>query len=453
MVFNRLTTNKFTQPVNPDKIHGFLASPFMKLSISTLPYLKDTSALLSNLQTLGGLCALESATYSNKESQWSILTAQPYRIEEGYLDQSMQAKVEELLNTLPLTDHSDLPFLGGVIGHATYGSNQTGSGVSRVTSSLYTWAYLINHESKVGYLVYWSDISLTSLQCLISLYSESTPPYSSFTLTESFKPLWSRETYKSKIDKIHQYIISGDVYQINLTQKFTAPYSGSSLNAYGKLKAQSHSPFLTYFDLANTSIASASPELFVKVAGNKVFTKPIKGTASRSNNNNIDQDNIEWLKKSQKDRAENLMITDLLRNDLGINCINIKVPKLFDIESFETVHHMVSTITADKDNETSPFKIFSDAFPGGSITGAPKKRAMEIIDELEIDSRGYYCGSTFYYSANRNFSSNILIRSFIFNEEEVECWAGGGITIDSTWESEYQESLDKISRLMQALEN
>jgi para-aminobenzoate synthetase component 1 len=122
------------------------------------------------------------------------------------------------------------------------------------------------------------------------------------------------------------------------------------------------------------------------------------------------------------------------------------------VESFETVHHLVSTITAKKPKAVTPLTVFKTCFPGGSITGAPKKRAMEIIGELEDFSREFYCGSSFYYSANQNFSSNILIRSFIFKGDLVNCWAGGGITMDSNWESEYQESLDKISKLMKALE-
>ncbi len=162
------------------------------------------------------------------------------------------------------------------------------------------------------------------------------------------------------------------------------------------------------------------------------------------------QNKIE-LALSPKDRAENLMIVDLLRNDLSKNAKSVNVPELFKVESFSTVHHLVSTINATLADEVSPLKLFFDAFPGGSITGAPKKRAMEIIAELEEFPRSYYCGSAFYYSANRNFNSNILIRGFLFNKGEIHCWAGGGIINDSTWQAEYQESLDKISKLMMCL--
>ena len=144
------------------------------------------------------------------------------------------------------------------------------------------------------------------------------------------------------------------------------------------------------------------------------------------------------------------MIVDLLRNDLSKNSQNIKVDELFAIESFSTVHHLVSTIAADISGK-DPVKLLMDAFPGGSITGAPKKRSMEIISELEQVPRSFYCGSSFYFSSNNMMSSNILIRGFLFENNEVTCWAGGGIVADSKWEDEYQESLDKISKLMQAI--
>jgi para-aminobenzoate synthetase component 1 len=423
----------------------------MKLSITELPYLSDTTDLLENLQNLGGICALESAAYGHDEGQWSVICAQPYKTVTTGLSDFDCLEAEHLLNTLPCVT-SLLPFTGGIIGHATYGTSYKGVAPSNITLSLYTWAYLLDHKNKKGYLVYWSEISVISLDALMKIYGSTCTSKSYFKVTDAFTSIWNKKQYKSKIDRIHQYIISGDVYQVNLAQKFTASYAGSSLAAYGKLKAQSNSPFLTYFELGNQAVASASPELFIRVEGNHVSTKPIKGTVGRSKNKDIDEMNIDWLKQSKKDHAENLMITDLLRNDLSINCQEIKVPKLFNIESFETVHHLVSTVTAEKNDETSPFKIFIDAFPGGSITGAPKKRAIEIISELEEGLRSFYCGSTFYYSTNKNFSSNILIRSFAFEAGKISCWAGGGITIDSTWESEYNESLDKISKLMLTLE-
>ena len=145
------------------------------------------------------------------------------------------------------------------------------------------------------------------------------------------------------------------------------------------------------------------------------------------------------------------MIVDLLRNDLSRHSSKVEVSKLFNIESFSTVHHLVSSINSKLKHPRDILKLFLSALPGGSITGAPKKRSMEIIQELEEQPRSFYCGSTFYWSSNQRFSSNILIRSFLFQESEVYCWGGGGIVADSKWEDEYQESLDKVSRLMTSL--
>ncbi len=267
-----------------------------------------------------------------------------------------------------------------------------------------------------------------------------------------FKPFWSKHHYKAQFQKVREYLLAGDCYQVNLTQLFHGSYTGDPLSAYFKLKSQSNSPYLVYFESDNLSVASASPEQFIQCTNELITTKPIKGTAPRSSNKLQDKLNIKTLSSSLKDKAENLMITDLLRNDLSVNCRQVKVDNIFAIESFETVHHLVTSISAVKPKEISAFKVFLDAFPGGSITGAPKKRSMEIIDELENFSRSFYCGSSFFYSANNNFSSNILIRSFTFKEGITRCWGGGGITIDSIWELEYQESLDKVSRLMAAID-
>jgi para-aminobenzoate synthetase component 1 len=162
---------------------------------------------------------------------------------------------------------------------------------------------------------------------------------------------------------------------------------------------------------------------------------------------------MQQLAASEKDRAENLMIVDLLRNDLGKSCIpgSIRVDKLFDIESFPNVHHLVSTISGSLEPKLTALDLFKGCFPGGSITGAPKIRAMEIIDELEINRRGIYCGSIAYLSAHGRFDSNIAIRTLLREGSKIHCWGGGGIVADSVCSSEYQESLDKIENLMQAL--
>ncbi len=198
---------------------------------------------------------------------------------------------------------------------------------------------------------------------------------------------------------------------------------------------------------------SISPERFLQVRDNKVQTKPIKGTRPRGTTLEQDQINIEQLQQSKKDQAENLMIVDLLRNDLSRSCSpgSIDVPALFQIETFEAVHHLVSTVTGKLESDKSALDLLRGAFPGGSITGAPKIRAMQIIDELEPDKRNIYCGSIGYIDVNGNMDTSICIRTLLCEGDQIYCWAGGGIVLDSVGTEEYQESLDKVSKILPVL--
>lgn len=436
----------------------------MKFSTTPLPYLKNTEQLLIKLRKLGHRVALESSNFEHPNGRWSIISAAPVAtldLTNKKLLKSTLTEIQKLSNFLPNVD-SELPFCGGLIGHISYDL-----GIDKVNSiqktshpllicGLYTWAYLIDHQNKQTTLVYWSEVSQISKDNLKQIFFESSNDkhinQSDFKLLKPFSPRWGKAEYKDKIDKIHSYILNGDTYQVNLAQSFSASYQGDSLFAFSALKEAAKVPFACFFESERWSFASATPELFLQVDNSIIQTKPIKGTRPRLKNKLADQQQILDLKNSTKDKAENLMIVDLLRNDLSKNAKNVRVESLFDVETFSTVHHLVSTITADIGSNNT-IQLLIDAFPGGSITGAPKKRAMEIIAELEQAPRSFYCGSTFYISSNNKMNSNILIRGFLFDEGEVTCWAGGGIVADSKWEDEYQESLDKISKLMQALSN
>jgi para-aminobenzoate synthetase component 1 len=200
---------------------------------------------------------------------------------------------------------------------------------------------------------------------------------------------------------------------------------------------------------------SLSPERFMSLHGHRVETSPIKGTRPRHRDPVADDMASMDLRRSEKDRAENLMIVDLLRNDLGRSCIpgSIHVDRLFELQSFPTVHHLVSTISGELREECGAFELLRDSFPGGSITGAPKRRAMEIIAELEPDPRRVYCGSILYISADGRMDSNIAIRTLLCRDEQIYCWGGGGIVADSQWQREYQETYDKVGKFLNALEN
>jgi para-aminobenzoate synthetase component 1 len=201
-------------------------------------------------------------------------------------------------------------------------------------------------------------------------------------------------------------------------------------------------------------ILSSSPERFLKLTKDIVETKPIKGTRPRKQDNAEDQEQIKLLESSHKDKAENLMIVDLLRNDISKTCKkgSVKVPSIFTIESYATVHHLVSTVTGILADDQNATDLLKSCFPGGSITGAPKIRAMEIIEELEPNRRGVYCGAIGYIGFNGNMDTNIAIRTLVHSKNTIRFWAGGGIVNDSVVDDEYQESFDKAAAMLDLLQ-
>jgi para-aminobenzoate synthetase component 1 len=250
------------------------------------------------------------------------------------------------------------------------------------------------------------------------------------------------------------YLKEGDCYQVNLAQRFVANCQGDPWTAYQTLRVLNAAPFSGYLNLPEVQILSSSPERFLKLTDGIVESKPIKGTRPRKQNDAEDQQQIQQLINSTKDRAENLMIVDLLRNDISKTCKkgSVKVPEIFAIESYATVHHLVSTVTGVLADNQSALDLLKSCFPGGSITGAPKIRAMEIIEELEPNRRGIYCGTIGYMGFNGNMDSNIAIRTLVHSNNTIRFWAGGGIVNDSVVEEEYQETFDKAAAILDLLQ-
>jgi len=264
---------------------------------------------------------------------------------------------------------------------------------------------------------------------------------------------FTRAGYAHAVARVIEYICAGDIFQANLSQRLEAPLVGTPLELYRRLRSRNPAPFSAFLDFGELVVASSSPERFLRVEDGHVEARPIKGTRPRGVGPEHDAALALALAESDKDRAENVMIVDLLRNDLSRVCEpgSVRVPELFTLEHYATVHHLVSTVVGDLVPTRDPADLVRAAFPGGSITGAPKVRAMQIIAELEPTRRGVYCGAIGYWSTTGAFDTSIVIRTYLVLGDVVYFQAGGGIVADSEPEQEYRETLDKAGGLIAAL--
>ncbi|MEO9496555.1 MAG: aminodeoxychorismate synthase component I [Vibrio splendidus] len=452
---------------------------FRSIQIKPLEYQSTLAKqLFSHIESMPWAMLLRSASESHVDSRYDILVAQPIATfetigAETTVNVNEECEVStsdpfELLDQyqqqlLPTTtEHSELPFVGGALGYFSY---DLGRRVETLPSlaqrdieapdmavGLYEWAIVVDHKLKTACIVGQNIDS--HLDWLTSQSKHNTVIQPAFGLTTPWQSNMSQDSYANKFDSVQEYLLSGDCYQINLAQRFNAQYQGSEWLAYDKLEQYNSAPFSGFIRLADCAIISVSPERFLELNSGTIETKPIKGTRPRSENPMIDDANAQDLVNADKDQAENLMIVDLLRNDIGrvAKPGSVHVPKLFDIESFPAVHHLVSTIRADLDNQYSATDLLRACFPGGSITGAPKVRAMQIIEELEPHRRSAYCGSIGYISRNGRMDTSITIRTLVAENNTLYAWAGGGVVFDSDCASEYQETLDKLSRILPVLE-
>lgn len=265
----------------------------------------------------------------------------------------------------------------------------------------------------------------------------------------SFRARISRTQFERMVRAAQDYIAAGDIYQVCLSHAFDAQFSGDSWSFYEALRHHSPAPYAAFLDLGGTQIASASPECFLRLSGRRIQTRPIKGTRPRRADTQLDQRNAYDLITSAKEIAELVMITDLERNDLGRVCEygSVSVPELLKLESYEQVHHLVSTVTGTLRENVTHLAALRACFPGGSISGAPKKRALEIISELEPHPREIYTGAIGYFGYNGESQFSIAIRTAVFEGGAASFHAGAGIVADSVPEREWQETLDKAAGL------
>jgi para-aminobenzoate synthetase component 1 len=468
-----------TAPSIIDLAHRKNCLPLLELlSRMPLPVILDSSHFSQD--------DYASNTLGNENSgdqRYTIVCADPIAsliIEQAISKDNILSKIRALQKKYLSIDEPlspsllELPFQGGVAGFLGYPtiSKRTELEISTGFLGVYHWAVIVDHQRASTKLAFHPNCSeatreklnvLTAIDLDKSFTEFDRKPMEKFSLKGKFKPQTDFKNYKQAFEKIKNYILKGDCYQVNLTQKFKASCTGSPFEAFSKLRQACPAPFSAFIQWPGGALISMSPERFIRNQQGRMETKPIKGTRPRGTSADADQKKIKQLVNSIKDKAENLMIVDLLRNDFGrvSKTGSIKATDLFALKTFSNVHHLVSTITGTLKDNYDSIDMLSACFPGGSITGAPKLRAMEIIEEVEGSARGPYCGSVFYWAASGDFDSNITIRTLQWQSasnsaeevDTIQCWAGGGIVADSDCESEYQECFDKVQHLITTLES
>ena len=445
-----------------------------------LPYCKESADLFESIADRSWAVMLDSGPEKNRRGRYDILAADPFvtLVTRGNKTKVCSRRNSFLSTADPFSllrdrldpAHSEdpqLPFTGGAIGYFGYDLGrrienlptiaEDDEAVPEMAIGIYDWALVINHDSGRTWLVSADRDPQTKTRWpeLINLFSKVSKPTDriKFQVTQRVKSNLSYKQYACAFQRIHDYICNGDCYQINYAQRFHTPCKGDPWLAYRQLRTISPAPFSAYLNLPFVQVLSASLERFLGVNNGRVVTQPIKGTRPRSAEPGADWMLGQSLLNSAKDRTENVMIVDLLRNDLSKNCAlhSVKVPELYALESFATVHHLVTTVTGRLEAGRDALDLLRDCFPGGSITGAPKIRAMEIIEELEPQRRGVYCGSIAYLGFDGRMDSNIVIRTITHSDGQMRFWAGGGITSGSTLDGEYQESFDKAAAMLELL--
>ena len=448
--------------------------------LTPLPYHPDSAPLFEAIVDLPWAVFLDSGPQRLGQSRYDILAARPYvrlvtrgtltEIHADGVELSREdpfALVRRYLDADPRC-RADLPFCGGAIGYFGYDLARRierlpvlahdAERVPDMAIGIYDWAVVVDHVERRSWLIGQGRDRETDARWddLVRLFSGEPTERARvpFRITSAVDSNLTREGYGRAFARIKRYISEGDCYQVNLAQRFSAQATGDPWHAYQALRVLNPAPFAAFLGTPYATVLSASPERFLKVENGHVEAKPIKGTRPRAGHPRVDAELAQALRASEKDRAENVMIVDLLRNDLSKNCRlgSVRVPRLFDVESYATVHHLVSTVSGELNAGRDAVDLLRGAFPGGSITGAPKLRAMQIIEELEPHRRGVYCGAIGYIGFDGNMDLNIAIRTLVMSRGEIRFWAGGGIVADSNVDDEYQETFDKAAAMLKLLQ-
>ncbi len=448
-----------------------------------IPYCENSACYLEAFSGLPWLIWLDSGRPACTDGRYDIIAADPYRRLQAVAgkvslldacgnrldsDADPLQALRDCLGEITETP-GDLPFAGGAMGYLGYdlarnwmplAQRPSTLGVPEMALGIYDWAVIVDHHDQRAWLAgqgrdpgtgaRWESLmdALATVEKHRGQVAAASPPPG--LLHNSL----SRSEYAKAFARIQHYIREGDCYQVNFARHMHAGFAGDPLDLYQQARRSNPAPYGVYMDFGDGQLLGSSPEQFLQLDGGRVQTRPIKGTRPRGDT--VEQDRLlqTQLLNSTKDRAENLMIVDLLRNDLGRVCVpgSINVPELFKAESFATVHHLVSTVTGELAKGNDAIDLLRACFPGGSITGAPKLRAMQVIDELEPVCRDIYCGSVLRLGFDGCMDSNITIRTLLNTGRKLHYWAGGGIVADSACAAEYQESLDKSAAFLALLD-
>ena len=430
---------------------------------------------------------LDSSLVTPGMGRYSYLTADPFLIvrskgghvqietmgEVSHLESNPFAVLQELLNRYRLVQVPGLPpFQGGAIGYFSYELAHhietlpygavDDLGLPEINVAFYDWAIAMDSASGATWAIATGlpeggrDQARQRLRWIEERlrHVRTASDYSGLSFkTENIISNYSRDEFLEAVESVKEYIVRGDVYQVNISQRFEASVPCRPWELYLRLRQVNPAPLSAYLHYPEVTVLSASPEEFLNLENGKVRTRPMKGTRPRGDTTQGDQDLARELRASEKDRAENVMIVDLMRSDLGKVCVpgSIQVPELFTIEKYPTVFQMVSTICGQLRPDVGTVALLQACFPGGSVTGAPKIRAMQIIDELEPSQRSVYCGAIGYIGFSGSMLMSIPIRILLVKGDRVYSQVGAGIVADSDPQAEYEETLHKARGAFRAL--
>ncbi len=443
-----------------------------------LPYERDSTGLFDRLAGERNIVFLDHGGLDSTGECCDILAANPRRLIRSRDGETVVTEADgrrAIYKDNPLDvvrahlpqikDKPHTLFSGGAIGYFSYDLGRRIEHLPELTSDkenipeillgIYNWAIVVDHRRSETLLTGYADDDFGQKEFDAVHKMLSAPPPAAVApapcrvLGELVSNI-DKDEYVRCFNKIKHYIKEGDCYQVNLAQKFSVEVACDPREVYKELRTLNPAPFSAYLGFDELQVLSVSPERFLYLQDRTVQTRPIKGTRPRCENASEDEREKTALRTSDKDRAENLMIVDLLRNDIGKVCKigSVVASRLFEVESFANVHHMVSTIEGELAADKDAIDLLQACFPGGSITGAPKLRAMEVIEELEPDRRGVYCGAIGYIGGGNEMDLNIAIRTAVYRDGKFVFFGGGGIVADSEADSEYQETLDKVSSIV-----